>query len=339
MTENRKIVLKSRPNGEPKNSDFSILNEKIIPPEENEVLLKTIYLSLDPYMRGRMNEAKSYAKSVNIGEVMEGGTVCQIIESRDKNLNVGDFVLCKIGWQEYATISSKYLRKIDPNIAPISTALGILGMPGTTAYIGMMNYAKPKPNETLVVSAASGPVGATAGQIGKIFGCRVIGVVGSDEKAAYVKDKLGFDDCLNYKNLDFEKQLLDCCPKGIDIYWENVQGKTFDTVFPLLNDFSRIPVCGLISLYNLTEWPKGIDRLPMLFRQILTKRIMIKGFLVFDHADQENEAIEQISNWIKEKKIFYKEDIRYGFEEIIKSFIGLLNGKNFGKLLIKVNED
>jgi NADPH-dependent curcumin reductase CurA len=213
-------------------------------------------------------------------------------------------------------------------------------MPGTTAYVGMHNFAKPQKGETIVVSAASGAVGATVGQIAKIYGCRVVGVAGSKEKCDFTKSELGFDECINYKNEDFKDQLKSSCPNGVDIYWENVGGKTFDTVMPLLNDYARIPVCGLISLYNATSMPGGDkDRLPLLFRQILTKRMMIKGFIVFNHYDQREESIIALSNWIKEGKIKYKEDFVDGLENAPNAFIGLLNGKNFGKLVVKVNPD
>ena len=225
-------------------------------------------------------------------------------------------------------------------MAPLSTSIGVLGMPGTTAYVGMHNFAKPQRGETLVVSAASGAVGSTVGQIGKIYGCKVIGVAGTNEKCEFTKSELGFDECINYKDDDFKDQLKSACPDGVDIYWENVGGITFDTVMPLLNDYARIPVCGLISLYNATSMPGGEkDRLPLLFRQVLTKRMMIKGFIVFNHYDQREESIIALSNWIKEGKIKYKEDFVDGLENAPNAFIGLLNGKNFGKLVVRVNPD
>ena len=339
MMKNRKIILKQRPKGSPKNSDFDIIAEDIKPLKQNDLLLKTIYLSLDPYMRGRMNEAKSYAKPIKIDSVMEGETISQVVETKNKNYKIGDIVIGKTGWQEFHICSPETIRKINPDIAPISTALGVLGMPGKTAFIGIKNFAKPKKGETIVVSAASGAVGSTVGQIAKIFGCNVIGIVGSNEKLNYVKNVLKFHDCLNYKEDNFEENLKNICKNGIDIYWENVHGKTFDAVLPLLNNFSRIPVCGLISIYNSTSWPKGIHNLPLLFRQILTKRIMIKGFLVFDHNDEDKEIYEQLSLWIKDNKLIYKEDIRIGFEKTIETFIGLFKGNNFGKLIMQFSDD
>jgi NADPH-dependent curcumin reductase CurA len=287
-----------------------------------------------------MNDAKSYAKPVEIGDVMEAGALSQVVESKSKDFKVGDFVEGRTGWQDNPTVDTLELRLIDPSMAPLSTSIGVLGMPGTTAYVGMHNFAKPQKGETVVVSAASGAVGATVGQIAKIYGCRVVGVAGSEEKCNFTKSELGFDECINYKNDDFKDKLKLACPNGVDIYWENVGGKTFDNVMPLLNDYARIPVCGLISLYNATSMPGGDkDRLPLLFRQILTKRMMIKGFIVFNHYDQREESIIALSNWIKEGKIKYKEDFVEGLESAPNAFIGLLNGKNFGKLVVKVNPD
>ena len=337
---NTKILLNERPHGEPKLGDFKTVKEDIIKPNDGEVLLKTIYMSLDPYMRGRMNDAKSYAKPVEIGEVMEAGALSQVIESKSKLFKPGDFVEGRTGWQDNPTVDEKKLRLIDPKMAPLSTSIGVLGMPGTTAYVGMHNFAKPQKGETLVVSAASGAVGATVGQIGKIYGCRVVGVAGTNDKCEFTKTELGFDDCVNYKDADFKEKLKSACPDGVDIYWENVGGITFDTVMPLLNDYARIPVCGLISLYNATSLKGGEkDRLPLLFRQILTKRMMIKGFIVFNHYDQREESIIALSKWINEGKIKYKEDFVEGLENAPNAFIGLLNGKNFGKLVVKVNPD
>ena len=336
---NTKILLNERPHGEPTLQNFKTIKEEIRDPNDGEVLLKTIYMSLDPYMRGRMNDAKSYAKALEIGDVMEAGALSQVIKSKSNDFKEGDFVEGRTGWQDNPTVDAKELRKIDPAMAPLSTSIGVLGMPGTTAYVGMHNFAKPQKGETIVVSAASGAVGATVGQIGKIYGCRVVGVAGSEEKCNFTKSELGFDECVNYKDPDFKDKLKSACPNGIDIYWENVGGITFENVMPLLNDYARIPVCGLISLYNATSLPSGEDRLPLLFRQILTKRMMIKGFIVFNHYDQRDESIIELSKWIKEGKIKYKEDFVEGLENAPNAFIGLLNGKNFGKLIVKVNPD
>ena len=337
---NKRWVLAKRPEGMPEDECWKLEEASIKDLDENQILIKVMYLSIDPYMRGRMNDAKSYAKPVEIGEVMEAGALSQVIESKSKLFKPGDFVEGRTGWQDNPTVDEKKLRLIDPEMAPLSTSIGVLGMPGTTAYVGMHNFAKPQKGETLVVSAASGAVGSTVGQIGKIYGCRVVGVAGTDDKCEFTKTELGFDDCINYKDPNFKEKLKSACPDGVDIYWENVGGITFDTVMPLLNDYSRIPVCGLISLYNATSLKGGEkDRLPLLFRQILTKRMMIKGFIVFNHYDQREESIIALSKWIKEGKIKYKEDFVEGLENAPNAFIGLLNGKNFGKLVVKVNPD
>jgi len=336
---NRKIILSSRPNGVPIAENFQLIEEQ--PPRLNkgEVLCKTIYLSLDPYMRGRMNDSKSYAKPISIGDVMEAGAVSQVLESQSDDFTAGDFVEGRTGWQDMASIDAKNLRKLDPQVAPISTAIGILGMPGTTAFTGMQNIAKPKLGETLVVAAASGAVGSAVGQIGKIHGCNVIGIAGSQQKCSYVTGTLGFDSCIDYHHINFEEKIKAACPNGIDIYWENVGGKIFDAVLPLLNDFARIPVCGLISMYNQTSFLTEPNKLAPLFRSILTKRLSIRGFIVFDFEKQKVEAIEKMTAWVNNGKIKYKEDFIDGLENSPKAFIGLLDGKNFGKQIIRVSED
>ena len=271
---------------------------------------------------------------------MEGEAVSEVIESQSDTFNKGDIVIGRTGWQTMPLVSDKAIEKVHNPDLPLSLALGTLGMPGRTAYIGMMNIGNPKEGETLVVSAASGAVGSVVGQIGKIYGCNVIGVVGNEEKSIYVKNELGFDYCLNYNDDNFEKKLGEICKDGIDIYWENVGGISFDAVMPLFNDYARIPVCGLISYYNLNSLKlDGPDRVPLLFRQMLTKRLMYKGFIVFNHYDQRQESIEQLSSWIKDGKLKYKEDFIEGLENASKAFIGLLNGKNFGKLVVKLNDD
>ena len=336
---NRQIILASRPNGFPAEENFKMIEKPERKPEHDEVLCQTIYLSLDPYMRGRMNDAKSYAEPVKVGGVMAAGAVGQVIESRSSLFQPGDFVECRPGWQERPTLEAKDLRKLYPDQAPISTAIGVLGMPGITAYVGMVNIADPRPGETLVVGAASGAVGATVGQIGKIFGCHVIGIAGTDEKCSYVTETCNFDACINYNEDDFQSQLATVCPKGVDIYWENVGGKTFDAVFPLLNDFARIPVCGLISAYNKVGLFDNPDRLPVLFRSVLTKRLLIRGFIVFDFDDQKLEALQKLSVWVKDEKIIYKENFVDGLENAPGAFLGLFRGTNFGKLIVRVSPD
>ena len=334
---NKKILLNSRPNGVPTLQNFKLIEADLPKIEDGEIVVKVIYFSLDPYMRGRMNDAKSYAKPVALGEVMEAGGVGEVIESRSPSYKPGDIVVGPTGWQEYSALGDKFVRKIDPSLAPISTSVGVLGMPGLTAYSGLMTFGKPCEGESIVVSAASGAVGSVVGQIAKLKGCHVIGVAGSDDKCEYVISELGFDKCLNYRNDNFRQDLISSCVSGVDIYWENVGGTTFEAVLPLMNDFGRIPVCGLIAHYNQTDLPMRKDRLPVLFRNILTKRLLLRGFIVWDLKEQEEEALSSLTSLVSEGKIKYKEDLVEGIESAPEAFIGLLEGKNFGKLLVKTD--
>ncbi len=335
---NRKIVLASRPEGAPQPGNFRLEASPAPLPREGEVLLRTLWLSLDPYMRGRMSAARSYAKPVEIGEPMVGGTVNEIVESRHPDFKPRDVVLGYVGWQEYAVANGAGLRKLDARRAPISTALGVLGMPGMTAYTGLLTIGQPKPDETVAVAAATGPVGSTVGQIAKIKGCRAVGIAGGKDKCRYLLDELGFDAAVDHRSKNFPDELREACPKGIDIYFENVGGAVWDAVFPLLNDFARIPVCGLIAQYNMTELPAGPDRTPQLFRQVLTKRLSIRGFIVWDFASQAETFERDVATWLKQGKIKYKEDVVEGLENAPQAFLGLLQGKNFGKLLVRVSQ-
>jgi len=338
MSINRQITLASRPVGEPSDDNFLLKEAEIPVAQEGQVLCRTLYLSLDPYMRGRMSDAASYADSVDIGAPMVGATVSEVMESKHPNFEEGEIVLGFGGWQEYAALNGDELRKIDPSIAPISTAVGVLGMPGTTAYTGLLNIGQPKESETVVVAAASGPVGASVGQIAKIKGARAVGIAGGQAKCDYVVKELGFDACVDYKADNFAEALKEACPEGIDVYFENVGGKVFETVMPLFNFFARIPVCGLIANYNMTELPPGPDTSPIIMRNILVKRLTYRGFIVWDFADQEQEALTNMAAWIKEGKLKYREDIVDGLENAPQAFQGLLKGKNFGKLAVKVSE-
>ena len=334
---NRQIVLAKRPSGKPESTNFRLEESAIPVPEEGQVLCKTFYLSLDPYMRGRMNAGKSYAPPVEIDEVMGGGTVGQVIESKNSKFSTGDLVFGYGGWQEFWVQQGTELKIVDPQLAPISTATGVLGMPGVTAYTGLLNIGQPKKGETLVVAAASGAVGSVVGQIARIKGARAVGIAGSAEKCKYVKEELGFDACVNHNSPEFAEALKAVCPDGIDVYFENVGGKVFETVSPLFNDFARIPVCGIISAYNATELPPGPNLTPLLMRDILVKRLTFRGFIVWDFASQEKEALTKLAEWIKEGKLNYREDIVDGIENAPEAFIGLLEGKNFGKLVIRVS--
>ena len=338
MTQvNRQIVLASRPVGEPKTNDFKMVEGVVREPEAGEVLCRSIYLSLDPYMRGRISAAKSYAKPVEVGDVMEGGVVGEVLNSKCPGIETGDFVLGAGGWQEHFTLPGASLRKIDSERTPISTALGVLGMPGVTAYTGLLNIGKPESGETVVVAAASGAVGSAVGQIAKIKGARAVGVAGSPEKCRFVVDELGFDDCINHRDPDFKEQLQKVCPNGIDVYFENVGGPVFKAVLPLLNQFARVPVCGVISHYNDTALPDGPDATPLILRSALVKRLTIRGFLVFDFVDQEPEALEQLTQWVSDGRLKYREDFVSGLGAAPEAFIGLLKGKNFGKLIVEVS--
>ena len=337
MTQlNRQIVLASRPVGEPKTNDFKMVEGVAREPEAGEVLCRSIYLSLDPYMRGRMSAAKSYAKPVEVGDVMEGGAVGEVLSSKCPGIEAGDFVLGAGGWQEYFTLSGASLRKLDPERTPISTALGVLGMPGVTAYTGLLNIGKPESGETVVVAAASGAVGSAVGQIAKIKGARAVGIAGSAEKCGFVVDELGFDACIDHRDPNFRDHLQNACPNGIDVYFENVGGPVFKAVLPLLNQFARVPVCGVISHYNDTALPDGPDATPLILRSALVKRLTIRGFLVFDFVNQEAEALEQLTQWVSDGRLKYREDFVNGLEAAPEAFIGLLKGKNFGKLVVKV---
>ena len=337
--QNRQVLLAARPVGEPKASDFNLVETDIPVTGGGEVLCRTIHLSLDPYMRGRMNATKSYADPVEIGAVMEGGTVSRVISSKNESFDEGDIVVARTGWQDYAAIPGTQLRKVDPTLAPISTAVGVLGMPGMTAYTGLLNIGKPQPGETVVVAAASGAVGAIVGQIAKIKGCKVVGLAGSPEKCDYVTNELGFDACVNHRDSDLAAQLSQECVEGIDVYFENVGGIVWEAVLPLFNMRARVPVCGLISHYNATSLPGAPNRVPELMFKVLTHRLTLRGFIVRDYDDQQEEFLSNTANWIKDGKIRYREDFVDGLEKAPEALIGLLKGNNFGKLVVRVSRD
>ncbi len=336
---NRQILLASRPDGAPTADNFRLAESPVPEPGDGEALYRTIYISLDPYMRGRMNDGESYAEPVAIDGVMGGGSVGRVVASNAPEVAEGDYVLGYGAWQDYAVMKGKHLRKLDPAAAPISTALGVLGMPGMTAYCGLLRIGEPEAGETVVVASASGPVGGTVGQIARLKGCRAVGIAGADEKCAYVTDELGFDDCISHRRDDLAEALAAACPDGIDIYYENVGGRVFDAVYPLLNAFARIPVCGVISRYNVAETRPGPDRLPAYIADSLTKRFRTQGFIVTDFEDMRGDFERDMSQWIREGKVRYKEDIVEGLENAPETMIGLLEGKNFGKQLILVSDD
>lgn len=331
MPKNRQILLRSRPAGMPSLDNFEMVERPMPEPGEGEVLTHTLFLSLDPYMRGRMSDAKSYATPVAIGDVMGGQTVGRVVNSHHSGFAAGDLVLGQGNWQEYASIPGKTLQRLDPALTPGSTALGVLGMPGLTAYVGLLDIGRPRPNETAVVSAASGAVGSIVGQIAKIKGCRVVGIAGGSAKCRYVVDELGFDAGIDYRASDFTESLAKACPNGVDIYFENVGGAVQKAVWPLLNNFARVPVCGLIAQYNDLGPTPGPD-----LRPVLTKRLTVRGFIVLDHKERSAEFLREVSAWVREGRVKYREDIVDGLDKAPEAFIGLLQGRNFGKLIVRV---
>lgn len=336
---NRRILMVQRPKGAPTPSDFRLEETPAPEPAEGEVLLRTLYLSLDPYMRGRMSDAPSYAPPMAVGDVMVGGTVSRVEASRHPDYREGDLVVAYSGWQDYGVSDGAGLTRLDPGMSHLSYALGVLGMPGFTAYMGLLDIGAPQPGETLVVAAATGAVGSVVGQIGKLKGCRVVGVAGGEQKCRYAVDELGFDACIDHRVPDFPAQLAAACPNGIDVYFENVGGAVLEAVVPLLNPKARVPVCGLIAHYNAENLPEGPDHLPLFMGAILRKRLKVQGFIIFsDYGHRYDEFITDMAPWVEQGKIKYREDVVEGLENAPEAFIGLLEGRNFGKLVVKVSE-
>ncbi len=329
---NRQFTLAAKPNGMPKESDFRLVEAPMPELKDGEVLLKTLYMSVDPYMRGRITGIKTYADPILVGDVMLGGSVGQVIQSKSSAFQPGDFGVGFWGWREYGVESAKSLQKLNPAMAPVSLALGLLGMPGMTAYFGFLDICNPKQGETVVVSGAAGAVGSVVGQIAKIKECRTVGIAGGDDKIAYLKD-LGFDAAFNYKTTqDYTAKLKELCPQGIDCYFDNVGGSITDAVFPLLNNFARVSICGQISQYNLEKPEPG----PRLLTYLLIKQARVEGFIVTRFASRFREGFEQMAKWLSEGKLKYHEQIVDGFENTPKAFIGMLQGENTGKMLVKV---
>ncbi len=331
-----RIVLAARPKGKPVDTDFRIEKLPVPQPGPKELLLQTRYLSLDPYMRARMEDKKSYAPPLQIGDVMTGESVAEVILSNISDFSIGDLVLAHTGWQTHYLSNGKGLRKIDSNIAPVTTRLGVLGMPGFTAYLGLHLIGQPKAGETVVVAAASGAVGSLVGQLAKLAGARSIGIAGGLEKCKFVKDVLGFDEVINHKSPNFEQELAAACPSGIDVYFENVGGLIWQAVLPLLNKFARVPVCGLISQYNGVPAEDLKNSVAATMRQVLTKSLTLRGFTNFDFLNYYPDFLAQVGNAVQSGKIKYREDIVEGIENAPRAFIGMLEGSNFGKLIIKV---
>lgn len=334
---NRRILLASRPQGKPTVDNFRLEKTAIPQVGDSQVLLQTLFLSLDPYMRGRMNATKSYAPSVELGAVMVGGTVSRVVSSRNSDFAEGQLVSAYSGWQDYALSDGSDLMKLDPRITQPSFALGVLGMPGLTAYVGLLDIGQPKPGDTVVLAAATGAVGSIVGQIARLKGCRVVGIAGAQKKCRYAVDVLGYDACVSHYDEDMAQQLAAACPDGVDVYFENVGGSSWEAVMPLLNNFARVPVCGLIAHYNQTELPPGPDRMSLLQGLILKRSLKMQGFIVSNYRHRLPDFVADMSAWLAAGKIKYREDMVDGLDKAPEAFLGLFSGQNFGKLVVRVN--
>jgi NADPH-dependent curcumin reductase len=334
VSARRSVVLRRRPSGEPDRSDFDIVEDAIPTPGPGEVVTRTIWLSIDPYMRGRLREQQTYAKAIEIGEVMTGETVGVVTASAHKDFVPGDIVVGARGWQTHSVTPGERLVKIPANAASKSAYLGVLGMPGATAYAGVTEICKPKAGETLVVSAASGAVGSVAGQIAKRAGARVVGIAGGPDKCLWVQDSLGFADCVDHRSLDLRRELQSACPNGIDGYFENVGGAVQDAVFGLLNPFARVAMCGMVSQYNNPDPPPGPN-----LGFVVGKRILIQGFIVSDRPARLTEWRTLAEPWVADGSLVYREDVIDGLENAAEALSGILGGRNFGKLLVRVSPD
>ena len=333
---NRRIVLARRPQGAPVPEDFRLEEVPVPVPAAGQVLLRTRFLSLDPYMRGRMNDAPSYVPPVALGAPMAAQTVSVIETSGNPAYKVGELVVANVGWQDYGVSDGRDLVKIDPSLERPSYALGVLGMPGLTAYVGLLDIGQPKAGETVVVAAATGAVGSVVGQIAKLKGCRVVGIAGGAAKCDYAVEVLGFDACLDHRTPELRERLVAACPKGIDVYFESVGGEVLYAVMPLLNVGARVPLCGLVAWYNLEKLPQGVDRTPALLSTVLRWRIKIQGFIIFDHYQRFPAFAKDMSEWLRTGRVRYREEIITGLEHAPRGLIGLLAGENFGKLVVRV---
>lgn len=331
MTTNRQVLLAKRPTGWVTEADFRIVESPVPVPGDGQVLVRNHYLSLDPYMRGRMDDAPSYAENVKVGDVMVGGTVGEVVESKNPKFTPGMMVSGYAGWQDYGLSDGKALSRIDTAIAPASWYLGVLGMPGVTAWIGLLDICQPRAGETVVVSAASGAVGSVVGQLARIAGCRVVGIAGGPEKCGYCVNDLGFDACVDYKADGWKKALSAAAPKGIDVNFENVGGEVLDAVLARTNAFARIALCGLVSQYNATE-AYGVKN----FRFLLINRIRLQGFIVSEHLDKWPRALQELAGHVAAGRIKYRETVANGLENAPSAFIGMLQGRNFGKQVVRL---
>jgi NADPH:quinone reductase len=330
---NRQITLAARPSGFPKESDFKLVESPLPVPGPGQFLVRTIYLSVDPYMRGRMNDRPSYAPPVGLGEVMTGGIVGQVVQSNHEKFPPGAFVEGRLGWQDFAVSDGTGVRIVDPQLAPLSAYLGVLGMPGLTAYFGLLDIGQPQPGQTVLVSAAAGAVGSIVGQIARLKGCRAVGVAGTEEKVRLITSEFGFDAAFNYRGItNYVAKLREVCPEGIDVYFDNVGGELTDAVFQVMNVHARICVCGQISQYNLDEPSLG----PRLLWKMIEKRAKVQGFLVLDYAARYKEGAAQLAEWVRSGKLRYRETIVQGLENAPRAFLGMLQGQNIGKQIVQV---
>jgi len=331
--KNRTIFFEKRPEGKPTEDCFRIEENSVSEIKDGEVLLKTKYVSVGPYLRGRMSDRKSYTSGFNLGEPIQSGIIAEVTESKNSDFKKGDFVNGLLDWSEYQTSNGESLTKVDPDAAPLSAYLGMLGMPGLTAYLGLMEIGQPKKGETLVVSGAAGAVGSVVGQIGKNVGCRVVGIAGSDTKTDLLKNEFGFDEAINYKTTNnMRKAIVQACPNGVDVYFDNVGGEISDGVMMNINQFARVPICGAISQYNETRMTTG----PRMQSVLLINRALMQGFIVHDFASKFPDALQQLTQWYNEGKLKLKETIVEGFENIPDAFIGLFEGENIGKMIVKI---
>jgi hypothetical protein len=333
-TVRRSVVLRRRPDGEPLPEDFELRQDAVPAPAAGEVVTRTIWLSIDPYMRGRLREQQTYAVAIQIGEVMTGETVGEVIASADPRFAPGDIVVGPRGWQTHCVAPGSQVVKLDRHGAPLSAYLGVLGMPGATAYRGISEICRPQPGETVVVSAASGAVGSVAGQLAKRAGARVVGIAGGAEKCLYVQDSLGFDDCVDHRTMDLRRELAAACPNGIDGYFENVGGTVQAAVFDLLNPFARVAMCGMVSQYNAAQFPPGPN-----LGFVVGKRVLIQGFIVSDKPEKLAEWRALAAPWVADGSLVYREDVVDGLDSAPEALIGILGGRNFGKLLVRVGDD
>ena len=339
MPTTTQVRLARRPEGEPGDDTYSFVTEELPALEDGQVQLRVVYLSLDPYMRGRMSAAKSYAAAVEIGDVMVGGTVCVVEESRHPEWAPGDWALTYSGWQTRVVTDGRGMRRLDPSLAPVSTALGVLGMPGFTAYAGLLEIGRPQPGETVVVAAATGPVGSAVGQIAKAKGARAVGIAGGPEKRQALLDEFGFDVALDHRSPTFADDLAAAVPDGIDVYFENVGGQVSREVFRRMNLYGRVPVCGLVADYNATSAPQGPDRLPGFMRLVLTQSLTIRGFIQSEFTESHGrDFVRDMAAWLADGSVRYREDVVEGLEAAPEAFRGLLTGRNFGKLLVQVSD-